>query len=728
MFRGPPAARLRRSLLLVLLSLAMSMPVVAGSGGGAHVYAPAPRGTDRSASGEVPAATASHVDPRIARPLAPQSGAVTAGERSFRPTAIIDPLAGYAREPAPMGVADFGVTGEGAGAQAYSYTSSAFEGTADVRSMDVAISYHGSTLTTMAFELNAMVVLQQGGTNYTYWIQNGLHLDAASDEFTIGGAYVWNFSSPTARLSSGELEGNSSSSLATDTYYFIPGCGGFAGQCSTLSLPVVLTGRILSSTSNGTPYVAYQYDLGSGWVTYDNVSFRHMTGARDLGFLVDGFTPTPLASTAFYDAEWDWVAAGGGLSAVDHRSNLSMALDYWNGHNYQAVPGAWNFGGDTGETSSNVSAVYPDAAGSSFLGDELTSGSGSLGVLYNRSDIGFLNLSIPSSAPQTILVDGAPILVTDGWTNLTLPEGTHEVLLENYSNASMAVSISAGSTSFVNLSGAGRITFAETGLPTGTSWGVSINGSVSTTTARTIDRNLPNGTYAIAYVGVPGYARNGSDPRTLTVPPVAEIVLAFRPFAYIVPFEESGLPAGTSWWVNASGLLVRGTGSTLNESLPNGTASYTAGASYLYLPDPADGSVEVYGGVAAPVSLSFVVRPGYIVGTVAPTDAEVLVGGAEIALTQGSFNDSVAPGTYAVAVSAHGYVSQSRSVTVTAGNVSSVAFDLAMNSSGPSGGSNSGTSSGGAPGPSTLDVELAAGVAIVLVVAVVIALVLRRRT
>ncbi|MCI4369087.1 MAG: thermopsin, partial [Thermoplasmata archaeon] len=159
-----------------------------------------------------------------------------------RPAAFqVNPYLAHSKEPAPMGIADFGVSGSGGGSSAYAYSTASFQASALVQSMHIAATSGSSTIKVAAFELNAVVVLQLNGTNYSYWIQNGLHVDTSTDEYTIGGAYVWNFSSPTARLSGSELKGNVSSVLLSDTYYFIPGCGGFPGQCSTLNLPANLT-------------------------------------------------------------------------------------------------------------------------------------------------------------------------------------------------------------------------------------------------------------------------------------------------------------------------------------------------------------------------------------------------------------------------------------------------------------------------------------------------------
>ncbi len=593
-----------------------------------------------------------------------------------------------------MGIADFGVTGTGTGARAYSYATTSFEAAAHVDSMNIAATVGKVTYHVVAFELNAMFVLQRGGTNYTYWIQNGMHVDTSSDEYTIGGAYVWNFSSPSAHLSSGELQGNASSMLATDTYYFIPGCGGFAGQCSTVTFPSTLTGRIAETLCSGDPCVEYEYDLGAGWVTYDTVSFLHMAGATPVGFLVDGSQYTPLGTGTFYDAEWDWVAAGGGLQGKDTGSDLQMGLEYWNGVNYQAVPAAWNFGGDTGESSYNVTEALHSSGPDGLPSAELTSGSGSLGVLYNASTVGSLNVTIPSATPTTLLVDGNPIPVPSGWVNLTLAAGTHAVSLENFSNATSSVSIVSGQTLRLNLSGAGRTEFDESGLAPGTTWGVTIDGFVGTGAKPRFAFNLPNGTYPVTYARVPGYQLNASPPAHLTVPTANPVEVSLSPFTYAIPVSESGLPSGTAWWVNASGMLVLGTNSTISVDAPNGSTPFTVGASYAFIALPDSGNLTVVDGGVVPVQVQFAYRPGFITGTVTPATAKLTIGGIPQPLTAGGiFNDSVIPGAYQLVASASGYQSKSLEVTATAGNFSIEQITLSANSTPPSTTTPNGTAS-----------------------------------
>jgi hypothetical protein len=630
----------------------------------------------------------------------------------------IDPFLSYSHEPAPMGIADFGLTAAGPSATPYTYATPSFEGTAVVRSMHLTPSL-------AAFELNAMLVFRAGGRNFTYWIQNGLHVDTGTGEFTIGGAYVWNFSAPGAHLSAGELRGNGSSVLAPDTYYFIPGCGGFAGQCSYLAWPDSFSGRIAVATCTGYPCVLYQYDLGAGWVTYDAVSFLRLAGAVPVGFLVDGGRYTPLATGTYYDAEWVWVAAGGGTSGQDTGSDLGLSLSYWNGHNYQVVPAALDFGGDTGETSSNVS-VAPNATGVGGAPQaQLSSGPGSLGMVYGPLSVGALAVSSPEVPNGTLTLDGNPVPFRNGSANLTLAAGTYALSLQNYSNATASVSILSGGTTSANFSGAGRTVFEEQGLPPATPWGLSVAGANSTSTSSTLSVYLANGSYTVRYLPVPGYRWAGpGGPVPLSIPASSPIVLRAYPFTYAVRVNESGLPNGTSWWISLNGSPVRSTSPGLEVMAPNGSTPFTAGAAYEFEADPSSGSIFLSAGSSPPIEITFTVRPTYIAGTVYPPGANVTIGGIRQAAPGGAFNDSVLPGTYVVEASAPGYNLTVRSVNATAGNVTYLALVLTKNRSSPPG------SGGGPPGggfPSGPELLLVAGLAAVGAVGATALLVRRRR-
>ena len=709
---APSAATLARVLLLSTVLAASAIPLITSPFPGAANTVSPPAG---------PSAGVPPGSPTV-RPAVPADATPPTG--SPRPAALIDPTEFYGHEPAPMGIADFGVTGAATGARGYSYTTPTLEGTTTISSEYVSIA--GTSTAVTAFELNAVVVLQRGGTNYSYWIQNGLHFDGDSWEFSLGGAYVWNFSAPGAKLTAGELRGNNGSSLATDTYYYIPGCSApYPLQCEDVALPVELDARIATGVSGGVPYVAYEYDAGTGWTTYDNVSFLDLTGATDAGFLVDGFTPTPYSNGLYYDAEWVWVGAGGGSELVDHGSDVNMSLAYSNGHNFQAVPTAWNFGSNTGETASNVTDVLA-GPGAPVPAAHLTNGSGSLGIVYNLTQVGFVNVSVPTADAETLLIDGVAVPFEGTWANLTLDSGSHDVALEGYSNATTSFTIVARETTHVDLSGAGTVIFHESGLPPGTTWGVSVGTTSVNSTAAELDFHLPDGSFPVSYFGVPGFFRNGSAPTELTVPGATLIEVDFAVFTYAVPVTESGLPASTAWWIEANGQTVRSTSDSLDVPAPNGSTPFSVGTAYEFVADPGSGTIVVTRGVATPFEIVFSYRPTFIAGSVQPAGAHIAVAGVVEPVLGGAYNASVVPGMYMVTAGYDGYVSQSVNVTATPGNVTWANFTLAaVRTTPPPPTGGNGTPSGSAI-PLGEAVAVVGGVAAVAAVAVAL-LVLRRR-
>jgi hypothetical protein len=715
---GPGSSRSLRVLVAaagILMLVAGSVPAFgAASPASVHGSMPPIAVRDASPSGPLTSLTKAPAPGVVQRAVGPnaRSAEGPVGSSDARPAStIVNPMIDYAREPAPMGIADYGVSSVGAGARAYTYSSTTFESSARVLSMNTSAA-------TTAFELNAVLVLDLNGTSYSYWIQNGLHVAPASREYTIGGAYVWNFSVAGAHLSSGELQGASGSFFATsDAYVYIPGCNGLPGQCSILPWPSTLEGRVTAGTIGGFPAVEYAYDLGAGWVTYDTVTFLHLGGASVAGFTVDGFHATPSGAGALYDTEWVWVAAGGGTTMTNQGSNLTMALDYWNGENFQAVPTAWNFGSDTGETSSNITESPASPGPGGVLAARVSSGMGALGVLYNSSGRGFLDVASPAVPNGTLTVGGVPTPFVGGGANLTLAAGSYNVALENYTNASSSETVPAGAVTDLNLSGAGRTLFLESGLPLGTPWGVTVGGDSRRTTGDAVAFALANGTYLVRYLPVAGFVEDPSAPGSVA-PPVAPIALRWTPFTYEVPVTESGLPGGTAWWVNASGELVQGTASTLDVAVPNGSTPFVAGSLYEFVADPPNGTIDVSQGQFTPLEIAFSYRATFIAGAVTPASADVSIDNISIELSAGTFNAAVRPGNHTLRASAPGYVTTTIPVDATAGNTTNETITLAPLPGSPNSSGGSGSMSGGPPSDwlyAGLGIAAAAAVAGVLI-------------
>ena len=78
---------------------------------------------------------------------------------------------------------------------------------------------------------------------------------------------------------------------------------------------------------------------------------------------------------------------------------------------------------------------------------------------------------------------------------------------------------------------------------------------------------------------------------------VSQGILDYTPAQYTVTFTETGLPSGTTWYVNlTNGQSFSSTTSTVSFSEPNGTYSYTVTTSdKTYTPAPSSGSLTVNG-------------------------------------------------------------------------------------------------------------------------------------
>jgi YVTN family beta-propeller protein len=149
-----------------------------------------------------------------------------------------------------------------------------------------------------------------------------------------------------------------------------------------------------------------------------------------------------------------------------------------------------------------------------------------------------------------------------------------------------------------------NVTFSESGLPNGTSWSVSVNGT-TTTGNGSLRVSLTNGSYSFAVGGVAGYTShpptgalevNGSD---------QNVSLAFLPVPrYPVDFTEGGLPSGTNWSLTVNGSAYGGTATVHALSLTNGTYNFSVANASGYAARPAQGSFQV-NGTGTNVTLSF---------------------------------------------------------------------------------------------------------------------------
>ncbi|MCI4321122.1 MAG: thermopsin family protease [Thermoplasmata archaeon] len=629
-------------------------------------------------------------------------------ERAF----AVDPNASYSSEPAPMGIADFGVTPGGSG---YAYASPLIQGTVTIRSLYVSSTAAANSL---SFQLNVEDIVTSGSSTYIYWIQ-----DVAFFDTNLHGIFwednVWNL---TQGLGTGlpgtSLAGNGSTYSGT---FYADGASGYPGSNVSLSQPATFTARVVASNASGIPHVGFEYSDGYGWVTYDNVTFPFLTNGVNRGFLVDGTQYLP-GGQGFFDAEWVMGGPGGGSSQATVRADVNMSLAYWNGHNLQLVRSAWNHGANTGETISNVREGLAASSASDSLAAHIANGSGVLGVIYGPTSSSTLRVAVPALSIGNLTVNGVAVPYRGGVANLTLPPGAFEV--ELWLNGSVQawanVSLVAGEFRAIQLNPFAYfpVTFRSSNLPSGIPWSVSLGGQNLTGTGAVLTTAARNGSYTYLVGGVPGYQLANYFGSVQVAGGALEVDLVWVQTVYQVTFVAQNFVANTSWNVTVDGQLLSSTSSSLLVTLPNGTFAFVVGVSAGVSVTPSADNLTVAGANTV-AYVAFSLASAEIRGTVTPGTARILVDGIVATVSFGAFAVTVGPGPYSLVASASGYTTRTWNGTISGG--ATVTLSLALNQS------TSGTTPGGSGSSgffglsgSTIALLVVVAVAALLVVLVVV--------
>lgn len=142
------------------------------------------------------------------------------------------------------------------------------------------------------------------------------------------------------------------------------------------------------------------------------------------------------------------------------------------------------------------------------------------------------------------------------------------------------------------------ITFAEMGLPAGTSWTATLGSSSITSTMPAISFNpaaaIPtNMSFTVSQI--PGYRVSSHSGIINVNQQSVTVVVSYSPTVYGVTFSESTLPAGASWSVTLDGHLMTSTSGSITFTVANGTYNYTIGVVAGYHPATGSGTVAVNG-------------------------------------------------------------------------------------------------------------------------------------
>ncbi len=596
----------------------------------------------------------------------------------------VNPYLSYINEPAPMGIADYGL---GLNRVPYNYSSESFLGVIDINSLK---TYNSSlsVLGNVTFQLNLNMVFSYEGKSYVYWVQDVLYLNTSNNEASFLDN-IWNLSSSNANMFNSTVLGNGTvSSVGNSNFYFDFASNSSSGNNISLKYPATIYLKMNATVSSlGIPEVVFLYNDGYGWNAYDKVIFHFVTksGAAPY-FYVDGAAYNPFGT--YYDAELVMGGPGNGSRTSDVNSSLYLMLEYYNGNNYQAIQNAYNFGSDTQESVYNFisSGVYNTTNGQ--LASNMSSGLSSLGLIYSSDELSSLMI-VSSIKDGALFVNDTNLTeFSDYVVNVTLFPGTYSVKLYDYTTGVYtylgSVTLSAGKQSKI-LKDVYRVEFLENGLPSSSQWDLNITG-IASVIVRNLDYYnlyLPNGTYNYSiYSSDKNYLNRNESGSMIVNGSSLTIKISFSPILFRMSFVESGLPKGSSWSVNLTGAYQKNsTNDTVIFDVANGTYDFTIANSSGYASYPSQGSVDV-NGKSTLNYVTFSIINGSIVGSIVPTDASIYVNGVIYKPINGQFNISLIPGNYSVEISAQGYKSYTTNVTVTSNNATHIPVtSLSKNSS-----------------------------------------------
>jgi len=247
----------------------------------------------------------------------------------------------------------------------------------------------------------------------------------------------------------------------------------------------------------------------------------------------------------------------------------------------------------------------PGSVAQSYSGTATVNGAGvSYTVTWTRVvyDVWFNETGLPSGISWGVTANSTPMNSTTSSILFNLPNGTYPFSvgpLSGYhasvyhgsvtvSNGPTTQSISWGTVTY-------SFTFYETGLPTGRSWTVTMDGGNESSNLPVLTFTVPNGSYnfvvgrEVGYVPYPpGGVVNVTGANNATS-------IQFLQFAYPVTFVESGLAAGVNWSIMIDGIRFASITTSITALEANGSYSYVVNRVVGYTPTSPAGGFRVSG-------------------------------------------------------------------------------------------------------------------------------------
>ncbi|MEM3846044.1 MAG: hypothetical protein QXU98_10125, partial [Candidatus Parvarchaeota archaeon] len=167
---------------------------------------------------------------------------------------------------------------------------------------------------------------------------------------------------------------------------------------------------------------------------------------------------------------------------------------------------------------------------------------------------------LPSGTSWQVELNGSWESSTSDQISFSLPNGSYNWVLAPVSgyhaDAYSGVVDVAGSNVTVSIIWSQvkyAETFIESGLPVGTTWGVTVGNIYETSDTSIIVFDLPNATYSWKLGNVPGWTGSPYQGSITVDGTGGNVSITFVHTLYTVTFEENGLPSGFNWYVTFNG-------------------------------------------------------------------------------------------------------------------------------------------------------------------------------
>jgi thermopsin len=296
------------------------------------------------------AVAAHHLSSRVVS--VPRPSATPAEVAQARAQGYVVPL--YTGTPAPIGIADFGLSaGSGGSVVASVLNTTSLRGQIDTGSAGIhGLDLADSSPDAFGMQLNSVLtnVTLFGQSGYSFWTQDIALYYPGSDQLYLD-SNIWNWSG--GPLTPNVFYQHGPFGVQVDESFYYALIGPF-----TVSYPFQLTFYLNSTLVGGRDAVYFGAHITSpagsveypywDYAVFNSTAYGGPSLTQPSNYTANGFEYNPIGLTD--DFELILGGPNGGSQADLVTADATMGLAYLAGSTYRAVPSASSAGGETGET------------------------------------------------------------------------------------------------------------------------------------------------------------------------------------------------------------------------------------------------------------------------------------------------------------------------------------------------------------------------------------------